>query len=218
MRRSMAAVAGFVSLLAASAPSSGAPDTISLTPHRAVYDLALAKGGGSRNMEGARGRIAFEFTGDACEGYALNYRQVTVLDSSEIGMALEAPRTVVQGGEIRGAVRGVGIRAATSVSGVRIADVDEGVVVAETGIADLGLLDVTARLQAVRVQPGGLVDPSGPSLALLPLDEAPSDGSAWLPFVGVAAILTALFLELLRWTRERHDALAPAPLQVGNQP
>jgi hypothetical protein len=93
MRRSMAAVAGFVSLLAASAPSSSAPDIVSLTPHRAVYDLALAKGGGSRNMEGARGRIAFEFTGDACEGYALNYRQVTVLDSSESGARTSDLRT-----------------------------------------------------------------------------------------------------------------------------
>jgi hypothetical protein len=93
MRCYMAAAAGFVSLLAASAPSSGAPDTISLTPHRAVYDLALAKGGGSRNMEGARGRIAFEFTGDACEGYALNYRQVTVLDSSETGARTSDLRT-----------------------------------------------------------------------------------------------------------------------------
>jgi hypothetical protein len=93
MRRSIAAVASFVSLLAGSAPSSSAQEVVPLTPHRAVYDLALAKGGGSRNMEDARGRIAFEFTGDACEGYALNYRQVTVLDSSETGARTSDLRT-----------------------------------------------------------------------------------------------------------------------------
>lgn len=60
-------------------------DEIRLAPHRAVYDLSLARGAGTRNLEGARGRIAFDFTGNACEGYNLSYRQVTVLDSSETG-------------------------------------------------------------------------------------------------------------------------------------
>ena len=36
-------------------------------------------------MESARGRIALDFGGDACEGYALKYRQVTVLESGETG-------------------------------------------------------------------------------------------------------------------------------------
>jgi EipB-like len=93
MRRSMAAVAGFALLVAASAPAMSEPQIISLTPHRVVYDLALAKGGGSRSMESARGRIAFEFTGDACEGYALNYRQVTVMESAESGARTSDLRT-----------------------------------------------------------------------------------------------------------------------------
>jgi hypothetical protein len=38
---------------------------------------------GPRGIEAARGRIAFDFTGDACEGYALSFRQVTVLESGE---------------------------------------------------------------------------------------------------------------------------------------
>ena len=88
MNRRVAALAGFVPILTSATLSWSAPDVIRLTPHRVVYDLALAKGGGSRSMEAARGRIAFDFTGDACEGYALNYRQVTVLESGETG-----PRT-----------------------------------------------------------------------------------------------------------------------------
>ncbi len=49
-------------------------------PHRAVYDLTLASG--SRNVEDARGRIVFEFAGDACDGYATSVRQVTTLSGS----------------------------------------------------------------------------------------------------------------------------------------
>jgi hypothetical protein len=60
-----------------------------LVPHRAVYDLVLDPTKPSRSIEGARGRIAFDFTGDACEGYALSFRQVTQLTSSEGG-----PRTI----------------------------------------------------------------------------------------------------------------------------
>lgn len=79
--------------LAGAAPAAGEPDVVRLTPHRVVYDLALVKGGGARGMEGARGRIAFDFTGDACEGYALNYRQVTVLEGGETGTRTSDLRT-----------------------------------------------------------------------------------------------------------------------------
>jgi hypothetical protein len=60
-------------------------DPVKLAPHRAVYDLSLARSSGSRGVESARGRIAFDFGGDACDGYTLNYRQVTILDSGETG-------------------------------------------------------------------------------------------------------------------------------------
>lgn len=60
-----------------------------LAPHRAVYDLALDPSKAAASVESARGRIAFDFTGDACEGYALSFRQVTQLNSSENG-----PRTI----------------------------------------------------------------------------------------------------------------------------
>ena len=79
--------------LTGAAPAAGEPDVVRLTPHRVVYDLSLVKGGGSRGMEGARGRIAFDFTGDACEGYALNYRQVTVLEGGETGTRTSDLRT-----------------------------------------------------------------------------------------------------------------------------
>jgi hypothetical protein len=59
--------------------------TVRLAPHRAVYDLSLAESRGTRAVEGARGRIVFDFTGDDCKGWALQYRQVTVLESGETG-------------------------------------------------------------------------------------------------------------------------------------
>ncbi len=60
-----------------------------LVPHRAVYDLVLDSRAPSRGIAGAKGRIAYDFTGDACEGYKLNFRQVTELD------AAEGPRRVI---------------------------------------------------------------------------------------------------------------------------
>lgn len=53
-----------------------------LMPHRAVYDLALVPEK-SRGISNAAGRIAFEFTGNACDGYSLNFRQVTQIDDGE---------------------------------------------------------------------------------------------------------------------------------------
>ena len=65
-----------------------------LAQHRAVYDLSLARSaGGSRGVENARGRIVLDFTGDACDGYATKYRQVTVLESGESGSRTSDLRT-----------------------------------------------------------------------------------------------------------------------------
>lgn len=58
---------------------------VKLAPHRAVYDLTLGSSVGARGVDSARGRIAYDFTGDACEGYALSFRQVTVFEGGEIG-------------------------------------------------------------------------------------------------------------------------------------
>jgi hypothetical protein len=75
-----------VALLAAGgAWAQGAAERVVLAPHRAVYDLKLDTSKSARNVDAASGRIAFDFTGDACEGYALSFRQVTVLQGGEGG-------------------------------------------------------------------------------------------------------------------------------------
>lgn len=49
----------------------------SLAAHRAVYDLTLGETRGSSAVETIRGRIVYDFSGSACQGYALKFRQVT---------------------------------------------------------------------------------------------------------------------------------------------
>src|SRR5947199_3530628 len=52
-------------------------------PHQALYDLSLVKSRGSNAINGARGRILYNFSGSACEGYTSEFRQVSELDSGE---------------------------------------------------------------------------------------------------------------------------------------
>lgn len=66
--------------------AEAAKTPVHLIPHRAVYDLSLLRSGGSsKGIEAARGRIAMEFAGDACEGYTMKYRQVTVIEGGDVG-------------------------------------------------------------------------------------------------------------------------------------
>jgi len=68
-------------------------DQVALAPHRAVYDLKLSKSQGSRGIEAVRGRILYDFSGNACEGYELQFRQVSELDSGEGRPALSDLRS-----------------------------------------------------------------------------------------------------------------------------
>jgi hypothetical protein len=85
--RSSAAVLAVPSLLAllASDPASADTPKVVLVPHRAVYELSLLSSRGVNGVDEARGRLVFEITGTACEGYATNFRQVTQLTGSEGG-------------------------------------------------------------------------------------------------------------------------------------
>ncbi len=141
----------------------------------------------------------------------------TITRTTETAMMLEAPRTQVQGGEITGAARGVDVRTATRISGLRIADVDQGVVVASTGIARLAELDVHARHESLRTEPGGLVEVERSVLVPLPEDTTSPPPDLWLPMAGVGAVVIALLLELLRWVRERRDLPSPTPVGIWNR-
>jgi hypothetical protein len=62
-----------------------AVNAVPFLAHRAVYDLSLDADPSRPSVDGARGRIVFEFSGSACEGYTQNFRQVAVLDGAEFG-------------------------------------------------------------------------------------------------------------------------------------
>lgn len=85
--------------LGVSAPALSQVDHVPLAPHRAVYDLSLAQSTGTRSLAGARGRIVFDFTGDTCEGYALNYRQVTILESESGPRTSDLRTTTFEAGD-----------------------------------------------------------------------------------------------------------------------
>jgi hypothetical protein len=68
----------FASGLAAEA-ASGVP----FLAHQAVYDLGLRKARGSATISDVRGRILYSFSGNVCEGYTTDFRQVSELQSGE---------------------------------------------------------------------------------------------------------------------------------------
>jgi EipB-like len=63
-------------------PAAAQTASDELVAHRAVYELKLASTRG-KSAVAARGRILYDFTGSACEGYKLEFRQVSELDNGE---------------------------------------------------------------------------------------------------------------------------------------
>ena len=81
---------------AAFAPGFGAAQAAAGAPflaHQALYELSLVKSRGSTSIESARGRILYNFSGSACEGYTSDFRQVSELDSGEGKMTLSDLRS-----------------------------------------------------------------------------------------------------------------------------
>jgi hypothetical protein len=52
-----------------------------LVPHRAVYNLELADASERSGINSMFGRMVYEFTGSECEGYRVNFRFVTQVDT-----------------------------------------------------------------------------------------------------------------------------------------
>src|SRR6478752_2136149 len=58
-------------------PVAAAAEGMALAPHRAVYEMALAASRGGSGVTQVMGRMVYELTGSACEGYTQNMRFVT---------------------------------------------------------------------------------------------------------------------------------------------
>jgi hypothetical protein len=67
---------------------------VPLVPHRAVYELALDPAKTNSKIDKAVGRIAFEMTGNACEGYTVTLRQVIELGTGEGRQTVSDLRTI----------------------------------------------------------------------------------------------------------------------------
>src|SRR6516162_10761509 len=66
-----------------SSVAAPAADPGELAGHRAIYELKLSIGRNQSHAVSARGRILYDFSGNACEGYKLEFRQVSELDNGE---------------------------------------------------------------------------------------------------------------------------------------
>src|SRR3954454_1350426 len=92
------ALAAVLAAGAACAAPAGNPDLdagkIELVPHRAIYDLRLAQSRNNRAAEAVTGRILYDFSGNSCDGYALQYRQVSELNTGDGKAALSDLRTL----------------------------------------------------------------------------------------------------------------------------
>jgi envelope integrity protein B len=78
-RLSMGALAVAVAAFGPAKATAAVP----FLPHQAIYDLSLVKTRGSSPINSARGRILYNFSGNACEGYTSEFRQVSELDVGE---------------------------------------------------------------------------------------------------------------------------------------
>lgn len=76
-------LAGVMAVAGGTSDAVAEATSVALVPHRAVYDLKLAQVRGKTTLVGVRGRILYEFGGSACEGYTLQFRQVSELDNGE---------------------------------------------------------------------------------------------------------------------------------------
>ncbi|MDR7032664.1 cell envelope integrity EipB family protein [Mesorhizobium sp. BE184] len=70
-----------------------------LQPHRAVYDLSLDKASERSGITGISGRMVYEFNGSACEGYAVNFRFVTQIDTRESSRLTDQQTTTFEDGQ-----------------------------------------------------------------------------------------------------------------------
>jgi hypothetical protein len=68
-----------VPLIACAAPAAAQtvpPLRDIIVPHRAVYEIGLARADTGSGVSSAKGRMVFEITGSACEGYRMRQRMV----------------------------------------------------------------------------------------------------------------------------------------------
>lgn len=84
----------FVALCGWTAPAAAS----TLIPHRAIYDLELDAASDRSGITGLDGRMVYEFTGSACQGYTVKFRFVTQIDTSEASRITDQQSTTFEDG------------------------------------------------------------------------------------------------------------------------
>jgi hypothetical protein len=79
----LAALAAGAALQLASTPTWAGAQPVVLAPHRAVYEMTLAEARGGAGVTAVSGRMVYELTGSACEGYTQNMRFVTQMTNQK---------------------------------------------------------------------------------------------------------------------------------------
>lgn len=77
------AIGGLVQTLAGGPALAAEPGVMPLAAHHAVYKLSLLKSSGTKAPESVDGVLSYDFTGSACDGYAMTLRQMTALQPQE---------------------------------------------------------------------------------------------------------------------------------------
>ncbi len=72
--------AGLALAVSLAAPASAA---VPLAAHHAVYKLSLLRSTGTKAPESVDGLLTYDFSGSACDGYAITLRQLTALQPQE---------------------------------------------------------------------------------------------------------------------------------------
>ncbi len=79
----LAALAAGAALQLASTPTWAGAQHVVLAPHRAIYEMTLAEARGGAGVTAVSGRMVYELTGSACEGYTQNMRFVTQMTNQK---------------------------------------------------------------------------------------------------------------------------------------
>lgn len=70
-------------LVPAAGHAAGPGASVPFLAHQALYELKLSKSRGNASVNAATGRILYNFSGSACEGYSSDFRQVSELNSGD---------------------------------------------------------------------------------------------------------------------------------------
>ncbi|MDH4279537.1 MAG: right-handed parallel beta-helix repeat-containing protein, partial [Acidimicrobiia bacterium] len=143
-----------------------------------------------------------------------------ITNTTRPGIIADAAPVSISNVEISSAPVGIEARTAVEIVGARISDVDVGVVASNAGIVEIKDSDIVASDTGLQLKRGsfGSIDEASAISAdrrvYTPVDRP--FWRKWMPYVGVAVVLIAILLEILRGARTAGEGLRLAPPGVVN--